>query len=373
MLYLDYSANTPVDTDVLEEFINATNKYIANPNSTHPLGIQAKEQILLTSELISSYFISSPESVIYTSGSTESNNLVIKGIAELNPGKKIIISEIEHSSIIAPCNYLLEKGYDIEIIPIKENGQIDLEILKETIDDNTCLVSICSVDSELGCIQPIKEISEIVKKYPNCYFHTDATQAMGKVKLDYTNVDFITFAPHKFFGMNGTGVLINKNDVKLAPQIHGGKSTTIYRSGTPVTANILALKKAFINAVDKYESEKTFEYVANLNGYLKSYFSNFENEISINSPETAIPHIFNISFKNIPIQTVLDVLNKNKIYVSTSSACSLENTPSKSVFAITKDLNLAKNSLRISLSEKVCFTDLAVLITIFTNYILEKN
>ena len=163
MIYLDYAANTPVEKEVLKEFVNATTKFIANPNSTHPLGIEAKKQIDSDSKIISSYFNINPESIIYTSGSSESNNLVIKGIAEINKdkGRHIIISAIEHSSIIAPCNYLTTKGYEVSVIPILPNGEIDLETLKNTIRDDTILVSICYVDSELGTIQPINKIGKI--------------------------------------------------------------------------------------------------------------------------------------------------------------------------------------------------------------------
>lgn len=349
MIYLDYSANTPVDAKVIDVFIDATTKYIANPNSSHILGVEAKKKIDESSNLIANYFNCSPKSVIYTSGSTESNNLIIKGMANLFPKRKIIISEIEHSSIIAPCNYLLYQDYDIEIIPIKSNGEIDLDILKEKIDNNTALVSICSVDSELGCIQPINEIAEIVHKFPNCYFHTDATQTIGKINLNYDNVDFVTFSPHKFFGLNGTGVLINKHNTPIIPQIHGGKSTTIYRSGTPVTANIIALAEA-LNLTKELTNQNTLNHISNLNKMIREKLAVIK-DIHINSPENAIPHILNFSFNTFNAKKIVEKLAEEEIYVSTSSACSLDGVPSKSVLAITKNLTLAKNSIRVSLSK----------------------
>ncbi|MBR2248129.1 MAG: aminotransferase class V-fold PLP-dependent enzyme [Bacilli bacterium] len=253
MIYLDYAANTPVDKRVLKVFDDATIKYIANPNSSHDLGKLAKEEIDKVSSNISKYFDTNKENIIYTSGASESNNLIIKGVAEKAKGKHIIISAVEHSSVIAPCNYLTNLGYDVSIIPLTKEGVIDLDVLKKEINDDTILVSICSVDSELGTIQPIEEVAKIVKEYKNCIFHTDATQAIGKIKHDYSDVDFITFAPHKFFGLNGFGVLVNKNNKKITPIIHGGKSTTIYRSGTPVTANVLALNEAFNLAINNLD------------------------------------------------------------------------------------------------------------------------
>ena len=370
MIYLDYAANTPVDKKVLDVFNKATEKYIANPNSSHPLGVLAKNAIDNASNHIANYFHTQKENIIYTSGASESNNLVLKGIADRykNKGNKIIISAIEHSSIIAPSNYLSSIGYDVEIIPVNKEGQVDLNALKQTIDNQTILVSICAVDSELGTIQPIEEIADIVKKYPNCIFHTDATQAIGKVNLNYEKVDFITFAPHKFFGLNGFGVLINKNNIKLTPLIHGGKSTTIYRSGTPVTANILALDEALTIALDNLEER--YSYIKHLNKMIRDNLSN-NSKIHINSKENTIPNTINISLIGISNKEVLKELEKNEIYVSTTTACSIGDAPSKTVYAITKDKNLAANTIRISMSHLTKEEDIITFLNIL-NKITEK-
>ena len=349
MIYLDYAANTPVDELVLEEYVNTTRKFIANPNSKHPLGVLAKERIEQSSINIANYFKCDKNGVIYTSGSSESNNLVIKGIANINKdkGNKIIISAIEHSSVVAPCNYLASLGFDVSVIPLNNEGIVDLEVLKKEIDDNTILVSICSVDSELGTIQPIEEIAKIVKEYPNCVFHTDATQAIGKVNMDFSDVDFITFAPHKFFGINGMGVLINRNNIKMIPLIHGGKSTTIYRSGTPVVANATSTSLALSIAIKNLNAR--MEYINKLNIKLRNELSKLDC-VHINSPKSSIPTTLNISLIDKDTKSILKKLEDNNIYLSTTTACSLGNTPSKSVMAITNDEKLASNSIRISLS-----------------------
>ena len=364
MIYLDYAANTPVDEEVLKTFIEATRKYIANPNSSHPLGKLAKDEIDKVSNEIAKYFNTESKAIIYTSGASESNNLVIKGIAEMkkNIGNKIIISTVEHSSIVAPCNYLASLGYDVSIIPLTSEGKVDLDVLKKELDEKTILVSICSVDSELGTIQPINEIGKIVKDYPNVTFHTDATQAIGKVKMDFTGVDFITFAPHKFFGLNGFGALINVHDAKLVPLIHGGKSTTIYRSGTPVTANVIALGKAFFLATNNLEER--FNYLNKLNKLLRDEFMKFDY-IHINSPKEAIPNTLNISLIGKDTKKVLKELEDNEIYLSTTTACSLGNSPSKSVLAITKSEELASNTIRISISHLTKKTDIECFLEIF--------
>ena len=357
MIYLDYAANTPVDEDVLNVFNEITKKYTANPNSTHPLGKLAKEQIDNASLKLAEHFKCNPSGIIYTSGSSESNNMVIKGIADQRKdiGNKIIISSVEHSSIIAPCNFLAERGFDVVMIPTNKDGVIDLDEFKKEIDDNTILVSIATVDSELGTIEPIEEVANIVKKYPNCVFHTDATQAIGKLDINYNNIDFITFAPHKFFGLNGFGALINRNNIKMTPLIHGGKATTIYRSGTPVTANIVALEKAFEIAIAK--KEERYDHAKKLNDYIRSELSKLDY-VHINSSLSTIPNTLNISLIGKDTKMVVKALADNDIYVSTSTACSLEDMPSKTVLAITGDEELASNTIRISMSHLTAMDDI---------------
>ena len=368
MIYLDYAANTPVDEEVLSVFNDATRKFIANPNSVHPLGQKAKEEIDKVSESVAKYFNTNKENVIYTSGSSESNNLVIKGIAQIKKeiGNKIIISAVEHSSVVAPCNYLATLGYDVSIIPLTKEGKVNLDVLKSELDEKTILVSICSVDSELGTVQPIREIAKLVKEYPNATFHTDATQAIGKVNIDFDGVDFITFAPHKFFGLNGFGALVNVNNEKLIPLIHGGKSTTIFRSGTPVTANVVALGKAFELATTKLDER--YEYIKILNNTLREELSKLDY-VHINSPKDSIPNTLNISLINKDTKSILKELEENEIYLSTTTACALGCSPSKSVLAITGDEDLASNTLRISISHLTKKEEIMEFLRIFKSII----
>ena len=369
MIYLDYAANTKVEDEVLDIFVKSTKKYFANPNSSHQLGKLAKEEIDKSSDFIASYFKTNKEAVIYTSGSSESNNLVLKGIAEIrkNICNKIIISAVEHSSVVAPCNYLASKGYDISVIPLNNEGIIDLDILKKEIDNKTLLVSIAAVDSETGVIQPIDKIAKLVKKQnSNCLFHTDATQAIGKIELDYSDVDFITFAPHKFFGLNGFGCLINRNNIKISPLIHGGKSTTIYRSGTPVTANVIALAKALEIATNRLNDR--YNYIKELNDYLRNELKDISC-VHINSPKNSIPNTLNISLIGKDTKKILKKLEENEIYLSTTTACALGDAPSKSVLAITGDESLARNTIRISISHLTTKDELEEFIKIFKKYL----
>lgn len=225
-IYLDYAANTPVDPEVLKVFNETTLKYFANPNSTHKLGLEVNEKIKETTKNIMEMFqketnLENDREIIYTSGSSESNNLAIKGIAQSykENGKHIITTFLEHSSVSSPLTYLKEQGYEIDVLNITNDGKVDIEQLKSLIRQDTILVSICYVDSEVGIVQPIKEIANILKDYPNCFLHVDCTQAIGKIKMNLENVDLISFAPHKFYGLNGFGGLIKRKAIEFKQKL----------------------------------------------------------------------------------------------------------------------------------------------------------
>lgn len=356
MIYLDYAANTPVEEDVLAAFCVATKKYFANPNATHPIGRIAKERMDEITQSILSFFSLDEcsykaDNLIYTSGASEANNLAIKGIAESyrGNGKHIISTFLEHSSVSAALTYLQKKGYEIDLLNILPNGQIDINHLKELLRNDTILISVCTVDSELGIIQPIAEIAELLKDYPNCLFHTDATQAVGKVKLPFEGVDCFTFTPHKFYGLNGTGALIKKDSLVLTPLIHGGASTTIYRSGTPVIAQAVAMEKALFLAMEGFESR--YEAVSSLKNQLMQGLCK-NPLVQINSPKLSSPYILNISVKGIKAKQMKEELEKNGVCISIKSACSVDATPSRPVMAMTKDRKRALSSFRISLSHE---------------------
>lgn len=349
MIYLDYSASTPVDSDVLELFYSTTKKYYANPNSSHKLGREVKELIDKCTLNMANNLHVLPEEIIYTSGASESNNLVIKGICERykTHGKHILISSLEHNSIVSSATIMQEQGFDVELIPINKDGFVDIDSLKKMIREDTILVSVCSVDSEIGLRQPIEKIGELLKDYPNCVFHTDSSQAIGKVSIDFTNVDLVTITPHKFYGMNGFGMLIKKKNVSLKPQINGGKSTTVYRSGTPELANIIACDKALDIAL--VNQKERYGYVKKLSDKLKDKLKEYKN-VHINNTENSIPHTINFSIKGIKSLELQEKLENYDIYVSTKTSCCPLETPSKLIYALTKDKTLSSSSLRISIS-----------------------
>ena len=348
MIYLDYSATTPVNNEVLETFCKVTKEYIGNPNSLHKLGLEAKKLIEAATKQIADILNVNEKEIIYTSGASEANNTAIKGIClkYQNRGKHIITTRLEHSSVIAPISYLQSLGFEVDFVDMDKNGQVDLEHLKSLIRDDTILVSIASVNSEVGVVQPIEKIGEILKEYNKLYFHSDITQAIGKVNINLENVDLASFSAQKIYGIKGIGALIKKEKIVIEPLIHGGKSTTIYRSGTPAVGLIVSLAKA-LRLVEEKKSEN-YQYVDNLNKYLKDKLEK-NKYIHINSNNYCSPYILNFSIKNIKPETMLHALEEDDIYISTQTACST-GTKSIAVYEVTKDEEYAKHSVRVSLS-----------------------
>ncbi|MBR3720131.1 MAG: cysteine desulfurase [Bacilli bacterium] len=350
MVYLDYSATTPTSPEVLESFNKATINYFANPNSLHKLGTKANELINASTEQIANILKVKKEEIIYTSGASESNNLAIKGVFDKfeNRGKHIITTEFEHSSIYGPLGYLQKyKNAEVDFVETDEYGRVKLDSLEKLIRDDTILVSICSVNSEIGIRQPIEEIAKIVKKHPKCLFHVDMTQSIGKDFVSLENVDLASFSGHKIFGIKGIGVLIKKDNIVIEPLIHGGKSTTIYRSGTPALPLIVSLAKALRLATDGLEDK--VKKIKELNDYLKENIIKYE-KVKINSNEHSIPQILNLSVVGCKPETMQHALEEYDIYISTQTACSKGGEMSKAVYALTKDEERAKSSIRISIS-----------------------
>ena len=361
MTYLDYSATTPVDKSVLESFNKTCLEYIGNPNSLHKLGVKSKQLEESATKQIADLLNVKENEIIYTSGSSESNNLAIKGICERYEriGKHIITTNLEHSSIYGPIGYLQKKGYEIEFVKTI-NGLVDINDLKNKLRNDTVLVSIASVNSEVGIKQNIEEIGNLLKDY-NCYFHVDATQSIGKVNINFENVDLLSFSAHKIFGLKGIGCLIKKEKVDLTPSIHGGKSTTVYRSGTPALPLIVSLSKALRLAITDIDNK--YNYIKDLNSYLKEELSKYD-DVYINSNNYSIPHILNTSILGIKPETMLHALEEKDIYISTQSACSSGNT-SLSVMSITNDVERAKSSIRISLSSLTTMEEVKYFLSVF--------
>ena len=364
MIYLDYSANTPADPAVLDAFYQTERRYIGNPNSTHPAGQAARAEMARATDSIAALLGVLPQEIIYTSGASESNNLALKGIvqASRHVGKHIVSTALEHSSVGGALSALQQQGCEIDLVDIRQDGTIDLEQLRELLRKDTVLVAVCAVDSELGTVQPIREIADILKDYPNCRLHVDATQAVGKTELVLDGVDTMSIEPHKFYGLNGSGLLVKKKHLVIEPQIHGGGSTTPYRSGTPALGLAVSIETALRLALEGQNERVT--QIAALNRRLRTELGKYP-AVRFNSPENAVPHILNLSVSGVKGTVFQRELGKHGVCVSVKSACSTEGTPSKAVYAVSRDRKNALSSWRISLSHLTTEAEITEFLQIF--------
>ena len=349
MLYLDYSANTPVDEAVLQCFCEAERRYPGNANAHHQAGAAAKAAINEATRSIARCLGAPPAGIIYTSGASEANNLAVKGLAALGSttGRHILSTPLEHSSVSGSLEALQKQGYEVELLDLLPDGTVDLADLKKRLRPDTVLVAVTAVDSELGVVQPIAEIAALLKAYPNCHFHVDATQAVGKIPVQFEGMDTMSLTAHKFYGLNGIGVLVKRLGLALPPLIHGGESTTPYRSGTPTVALACSLALALEKATAELPTRTAA--VRSLNDRLRAEFARYPR-VRINSPANAVPHILNLSVQGVKGTVFQRELDARGVCVSVKSACSSDGLPSRAVLAVSQDRRNALSSWRISLS-----------------------
>lgn len=349
MIYLDYSATTPVDISVFDTLSTVTKNFIGNANSIHSLGQKSSALLESATKQIADIFGVNPSEIVYTSGATEANNMALIGAALANhkKGKHIIVSKLEHPSIYAICDYLKTMGFEISYVNNDKEGLIDFDDLKEKVREDTILVSICAVNSEIGVRQPLKMIRQIIKKENmGTIFHSDMTQAIGKVSVNMHDVDLASMSGHKIFGPKGIGFLYKSSMVKITPLIYGSGKSNDLKPGTPPLPLIAALSKAIRLANDSLEKKERF--ISLLNDKITSSLSKYPN-IIINKTKYSIPQILNISVMDVMPEVMVHALDKHEIYLSTNTACSSGDI-SNSVIAIYNDINRAKHTLRISLS-----------------------
>ena len=355
MIYLDYSATTPVSKEVLESYVKVTKEYIGNPNSLHLLGEKSHELLDSATKQIAEVFDIKTDEIIYTSGATESNNLALIGYAARNSrlGKHILVSRLEHPSIYGICNRLKELGFEIEYVNNNEDGLIDFEDLKNKVRSDTLMVCVVAVNSELGIRQPLKTLRQIIKKQnENTILFSDMTQAVGKVNVNLHDVDLASISSHKIYGPKGIGMLYKSERININPIIYGSDNTL--RGGTPSLPLIVAFSKALRIAVTN--QSKNESVVKLLNDKLLESMKKYP-DIKINKTNYSIPHIFNISLMNIKPETFIHALEKRDIYVGSNTACS-HGSISESVMALYNDRERASTTLRICLSHLTSFDEI---------------
>lgn len=370
MIYLDYSATTPVRDEVLDTFVKVTKQYIGNPNSLHKLGMDARMLMNEATRQIAQLLQVREDEIIYTSSSSESNNLAILGtvLKYPNRGKHIVTTRLEHSSILETVRFLEKYGYVIDYVNVLEDGRIDIDDFCRLLSKETILVTIGSVNSEVGVIQDIKRIAEIVKDYPTTFLHVDGTQAVGKIPVNLDGIDLFTFGAHKLHGLPGIAALVKKHNVEIEPLIHGGKSQSRYRSGTPTLALIASFAKALrLELADL--SKKQIE-ILKLNRFLTQSLQQIDGVV-INSNNHCLPSIINVSVPSIKPETMLHALEAHDVYISTKTACSGEGDLSDPLVAMGKSQEIANSSLRISLSSETTLEEIKQFLKIFEQCVRE--
>ncbi|MFY2224060.1 cysteine desulfurase family protein [Bacillus altitudinis] len=354
MIYLDNSATTKPYPEVLQVHQQVSERFFGNPSSLHQLGIDASRLLSETRKQILHYTGFTQYEIIFTSGATEANNIAIKGaaLAKMNRGRHIVTTAIEHPSVIESFEQLKTLfGFDISYIQVNEHGRADMTHLKEVLRPDTVLVSLMHVNNETGAIQPIEEAASIIRKYAKeAIFHVDGVQGIGKVPLPKEmDIDLLTMSGHKIHGLKGTGALFLKKEIVLAPFITGGEQELGLRSGTENPAGAVSLAKAIKQSfehLNKYHDEMVV-----LKTELEQQLGKIEGVV-INTPLMhSAPHIVNFSVPGIQIEVLLHMLEKEGIYVSTTSACSAKKKePSRVLLAMGKSEEAAKSSMRISLT-----------------------
>lgn len=316
MIYLDNSATTRPRKEVLEVFVKVNTDFYANPASIHEMGNRA-EDLLEGARAQVAGLLGMPR-VTFTSGGTESNNLAILGTAESlrHRGKHLITASTEHASVLKAMEALEARGFEITRLAVDAGGQIKLDELQEALRRDTILVSLMQVNNEIGTIHPVSEVKELLAG-TRTLLHVDAVQGIGKIALPAERPDLLTLSAHKFHGLKGSGILATASHVELSPLLHGGGQESGLRSGTVSVPNAAALAKALRLIAPRDE------YVL-WNQELRSFFAGFPR-VRVVSPEGAAPHILSVAVKGVKGEVLVSGLQKEEIFVSTSSACSSKN------------------------------------------------
>lgn len=353
IIYLDNASTTKLDPSVKEVFSSALDKYYANPSSVHKLGQEASYLLNKTKDEILALLKCLDHQVIFTSGATESNNLAIKGVClrYSSRGKHIITSSYEHPSVLETFRQLeKEFGFTVTYLSPNSKGVIEPSEIEKAIRKDTILVSIMGVNNEIGAINPIEEIADMLKKYPKVIFHSDVAQLVGKTNksINFNKIDLLTISAHKMHGLVSSGALIKRKKIELLPLASGGGQEYNYRSGTNDLASALAFKKT-LELVLVHQKER-YEHVLGLSNRLVSYLRVNPELFELNFPELFNPYIINFSSIKKKGSVVVEALSNAGIMVSSISAChSSKEKGSHVVSSLGKSESISHNTIRVSL------------------------
>ncbi len=369
MIYFDNSATTLIFPQSLDAYIKTSQRIIGNPSSLHDLGNQANRLLQQARKQIAELITVTPDEIYFTSGGTEGDNWVLKGtmIEKREYGNHMIISGIEHPAVSETAEQLKSLGVEVSIAPVNNQGFVIVDELKKLIRKDTVLVSIMAVNNEIGSIQPILEISELLKEYPKIHFHVDAVQAIGKVSLSEwltERVDFATFSAHKFHGPRGIGFIYWKKGRRLAPLLNGGGQEKNQRSGTENVPAIVAMAKALRIALDRKLQKP--DHTKHLKEALINALKAYEKVTIFSEGEDYAPHILCFSLKGIRGEVLVHALEEKQIFISTTSACSSrKHLASSTLHAMHVPDDLATSAVRISLDESNSMAEVEQFMIIF--------
>lgn len=353
LVYLDYNATTPIDMRVLEAMMPYLTDQYGNPSSIYRFAQNARKAVEDARAKVAALLSASEREIIFTGGGTEANNYAIKGVAFANrhKGNHIITSQIEHHAVLNVCKYLEERhGFEVTYVPVDSYGVVCVDAVREAIRDDTILISVMYANNETGVIQPIDEIARIAKER-GIYFHTDAIQVAGKMKIDVQalGVDLLSISAHKFYGPKGVGALYIRRGVRIDPLIHGGHQEMGRRAGTENVAGIVGLAEAFALAHENMEQE--WEREKYLRDKLERGILECIPDVVVNGhPEKRLANTLNVIIKYVEGEAMLLSMDAEGICASSGSACtsgSLE--PSHVLTAMGIPHELAHGSLRFSL------------------------
>jgi cysteine desulfurase len=322
-IYLDHAATSPMDDRVLEKMIPHFSGNFGNPSSIHSFGRESRKWVDEARAHIAAEIGAAEQEIIFTSGGTEADNLAIMGtaLARKNQGKHIITTKIEHHAVLHTCEKLEEDGFEVTYLDVDQNGRVSANQVKEALRDDTILVTVMYGNNEVGTVQPIDEIGQLLKEH-TAYFHTDAVQAFGFFSIDVksSHIDLLSVSGHKLNGPKGTGFLYASKDVKLSPLLFGGEQEKKRRAGTENVPGIVGLKEAVkLSGEDRDEkNEKYQSFKTIIAGTLKDAGVAFE----INGDqEHSLPHVMNLYFPGVSVEALLVNLDMAGVAVSSGSAC----------------------------------------------------
>ncbi len=352
--YFDYAATTPLDSKVFLAMLPYFKNDFGNPSNLYEMGRNAGRAVSEATKTITKILGCRPEEFIYTGSATEADNLAILGVARANKNKgKIIVSSIEHKGILAVCDVLEKEGFEIARLHVLKNGLVDLNELKKELSENTILVSITMADSETGTIQPIPEISEIIKNFKGGapYLHTDTSQAAGylDVNVDKLGVDLMTLSAHKIYGPKGIGGLYVRHGTKINPIIYGGGQQGQLRSGTENVPAIVGFAKA-LSLCEINKKTQAFKIKKLRDTLEKGIFKSIPKVVLNGHPKKRLPNFLNISILDVEGEAMLLHLDELGIMVATGSACNSQNLePSYILAALGNSYEYIHGSLRFTL------------------------